>query len=111
MSLAPIAPPQAAAMAMPVLVVPMPNEPAEAVAEPAAAAYLAFARAAWTDVPASTSQFTPSTAVDRAPQEVPLGCASGNPESNQPGWIPAYARMTKLTLGMMKLSTSLHIQG
>jgi MSHA biogenesis protein MshN len=34
---APIAPPQAAAMAMPVLVVPMPNEPVEAVAEPAAA--------------------------------------------------------------------------
>jgi len=30
----------------------------------------------------------------RAPQEVPFGCASGNPESNQPGWIPAYAGMT-----------------
>ncbi len=48
------------------------------VAEPAAAAYLAFARATQgIGAPASTSaaapQFTPAEAVDRAPQEVPLG--------------------------------------
>ncbi|MDP3538713.1 MAG: DNA mismatch repair endonuclease MutL [Azonexus sp.] len=54
------------------------------IAEPAAAAYLAFARAAQ-DIgspsyssanPATTPQFLPSGAVDRAPQEVPLGCSS-----------------------------------
>ena len=43
------------------------------VAEPAAAAYLAFARAARTDVPTSTPQFTPPEAVNR--DSPPLGYA------------------------------------
>jgi len=57
---------------------PLRHQSTLGVAEPAAAAYLAFARAtqgigAPVSTSASAPQFTPSDAVDRAPQEVPLG--------------------------------------
>jgi DNA mismatch repair protein MutL len=52
---------------------PLQHQVSLGVAEPAAAADLAFAHAARTDVPASTPQFTPPEAVDR--DSPPLGYA------------------------------------
>ncbi|PKO39247.1 MAG: DNA mismatch repair endonuclease MutL [Betaproteobacteria bacterium HGW-Betaproteobacteria-6] len=75
---------------------PLRHQGSLGVAEPAAAAYLAFARAAQLVTPSSagpatTVQFQPSFPVDRAPQEVPLGDSNDSPPPDSAGPPLGYA--------------------
>jgi len=75
---------------------PLRHQGSLGVAEPAAAAYLAFARAAQQVTPSSagpaaTFQFQPNFPVDRAPQEIPLGDGNDSPPPDSAGPPLGYA--------------------